>query len=405
MNEALRRLWLTPIARLGNGYWLAIVFLPAVVIFSPAALRADTPLVSGDTLTGAPCTACSAGVTRTNEGGSFTPEGWSQNVEDSRIIYDLGRGVACARITFEVAGWDPNQNMVGLTNEDNYHDDFGVFEGNHGDPELARVNRETSIIIQTVAAPDKICPSGQDGHHCRNIKLLGWAVPLSESFGNCPECDMPWCAPCGAFSWTDTDTNWSIDKRYSFEITWSHEGASLTVSEMGSDPVIRQASMGWLDSNPMRYFFLGGDKVSNGKNITGPVYTNVQVWEDSACANPCQGHCSNGVQDCVEKDVDCGGRCNNCADPDAGVPDTGFDAGNRPDTSVNDAGAPGDAQVTTDAKTPDDTGTVKPDAGTPADSGVSDAGKSSDGGTATDAGNGRAPSEETAGCSCATLSF
>ena len=382
-----------------------MVVLLAVVVFPPTASRADTPLVSGDSLTGAPCAACSAGVTRTNEGGAFTSEGWSQNVEDSRIMYDLGHGVGCARITFEATGWDPNQNMVGLTNEDNYHDDFGVFEGSHGDPEFARVNRESSIIIQTVASPDGMCPPGDDGHHCRNIKLLGWAVPLSESFGNCPECDAPWCAPCGTFSWTESDTDWNIDKRYSFEITWSHVGTSLTVSEIGSDPVIRQASLGWLDSNPMRYFFLGGDKVSNGKNITGPVYTNVQVWEDSACANPCQGHCSNGVQDCVEKGIDYGGRCAPDAGRDAGVPDTGFDsgfdAGDRPDTRVADAGAPDDAQVTADVKTPGDTGTVQPDAGTHADSGAFDAGKSSGGGGAKDAGE----SDYGIGCGCSTLAI
>jgi len=100
------------------------------------------------------------------------------------------------------------------------------------------------------------------------------------------------------------------------------------VSEIGPSPVVRQTSAGWLDSNPMRYFFLGGDRKGIDKEITGPVYTNVRIWEAAPCVNPCEGHCVNGAQDCVEETVDKGGKC---------APDTGHDAG-VPDTGETDAG-------------------------------------------------------------------
>ena len=388
MDEALRRLCLAPIARLDYGRGLAIAFLIAAGVFSPAVARADTPLVSGDTLTGAPCTACSVGVTRSVEGGSLTPGGWSQDVVDSRIMYDLGHGVGCGKVTFEATGWDPNQNMVGLTNEDNYHEVFGVYEGSHGDPGTAVDNGETHIDIQVVAAPDRNCSSD---YHCRAIKLNGYAVTLSWNVsGGCPECrdsGTEWCQTCGGYGYARADgTDWDTAKFYSFELDWNYEGSSLTVSEMNPNPVIRETSVDWLDSNPMRYFFLGGDRKHAGKDITGPIYKNVQIWEVSQCANPCEGHCSNGVQDCVEDEIDKGGKCAQDAGADAGTQDTGV-----ADTGVPDAGH--------------DTGTVRPDTGTPADSGVFDAGKSFDTGTATDTGNGHTPPEETVGCSCATLSF
>jgi hypothetical protein len=35
--------------------------------------------------------------------------------------------------------------------------------------------------------------------------------------------------------------------------------------------------------------------------------------DDDTTVDPCAGHCDNGVQDCGEEDIDCGGDCSSCA--------------------------------------------------------------------------------------------
>ncbi|MBI5527106.1 MAG: hypothetical protein HY897_12295 [Deltaproteobacteria bacterium] len=310
-------------------------------------------------------------------GGTFEADGgWSARTRSDGIHYVLGDGVVEGRLSFYVRRFGDQS----LPNNDHIIVVADNFPWKAGDPDC----RWIEIKIWGVADTGEGSIFSARGNNCGQTKIVR-------------DHDHAFYDPA---AWYHFEI--AFDDK---EATWSLDGKVLATSTYDC---------------PMSFNNLYIPKALTNKAEDPPIGA---VYEYVSFAgtpgDPCGGtaHCSNGQKDCGETGVDCGGGCDPCAEPDAGVPDAGIDAGGQ-DAGAPDAGQPGDTG------TPDDTG-VANDAGDLGDAGaLADAGAHTDsqvaadsGGNAdlpdgaspktdaagADTGGAGAPGKESAGCGCSML--
>ncbi|MBN1771309.1 MAG: hypothetical protein JXB32_08620 [Deltaproteobacteria bacterium] len=339
------------------------------------SVRADTVLVEDALSDPTTCTGpCAAG--RVARGGVFSGSGWTSHARDDVLVYDLGHPLTCGRIEVSVANFAPYAQYVGNTDHfgGQYTEFVSLFEGDHGSHGTSIAQNESILFFKY--APCLVF----DGTRFVDADTLGPRSAVWYVYGlqprNCdPECTCaPDCADRPGFHFDVAD--WQEGGIPGFDPTtptartlameWDAVEARYHVDgehrATVTAPVYPNCCHLSADVPRLRYAFLGGNASPLMGHFDGLQYTAVRISE---CDDPCAGHCDNGVLDCGEEGIDCGGTCERSCDAplldaDAGT-DGGNDADDLADTPVEDATRPDnhDAPVEDGAR-PD-----SPDATTP----------------------------------------
>jgi len=203
------------------------------------------------------CPAC-APVVLVNDPlpGGFTVTGWN-----SRLEYDLGWGVDCGSLEFDLTNFDPATQFVPVLG-DRYTNIVGLYEGSHGDFTQAGNLCEAVIALQ---AQDEI-PFEWRNNKIKmkggNYKCCGATVLEGQYTGG--------IGVANQFTW---DVNYT----YHVRLDW-HGGRVL----LQFDTRVVDHDWIWASDDPdptlnFRYIFIGRDKHFAGGWLDGITISNVVI--------------------------------------------------------------------------------------------------------------------------------
>ena len=299
--------------------YLSAVGAFACLMLAPGPSEAQ--VVLQDNLTSASgCTGpC---VSRTVEGaGSFSAAGWQTLHAHDRIIYDIGQELSCGVLQFTLANFAPWPQYQGTTTYKNQGINFlGLFENSEGSHGTAIGANESVFMLKYAANLDwngseyVLADPGLEWVR----QTVGWVAGLQ--VGPCDQGAS--CANNPEFDWAEAQmANSAPDtpSTYVYRLEWNTTGIRVLINgtERAAHPFVVYPNCCHLqpDVPRLRYLYVGKTTFLGTDGwgyFKGPIYSNITV---ERCQDPCEGHCGNGIQDCGEEGIDCGGTCPPCNTP------------------------------------------------------------------------------------------
>lgn len=208
---------------------------------------------------------CKNGCSRTAEGNGTwqSSGGWVPHGFDDRVVYDLGRGVACGTLHVEVDGFDPYAQFFPKGVSATYVEVISLYEG-HDDDHSSTSGSQINVIY----APCFDCTDDADHRKCKVTTGLVSTCDWRDDFYTGP-----------IFDPTNGNT------RFSFDLRWSPKGVDLEVKgdQTGDEWVYYSypsypAPCHCSQKTPaLRYLNIGRSRIQAGGNFDGPVFTQVEL--------------------------------------------------------------------------------------------------------------------------------